>query len=133
MVFLWVHNYPVALGMSLVDIIAASLWVGPAYALVQSLAGVRLRAIGAATCVMIVNIVGLGLGPYVTGAVSDVLTPRFGTDALTISLTAVTLTYIVGIACFLVGARTVSTDIEEADRGMMASQHATRLSTGATP
>jgi hypothetical protein len=45
---------------------------------------------------MITNIIGLGLGPYVTGVLSDRLTPSFGESSLAISLCLVTSTCVVG-------------------------------------
>ena len=37
------------------------------------------------------NLIGLGLGPLLVGVLSDFLTPRFGEDALSVSLACFTL------------------------------------------
>jgi MFS family permease len=92
-----------------------TLWTAPSYALVQNLAGPRMRAIAAAIFMMIVNIVGLGFGPYVTGLLSDALTPRFGAMALAVSLSAVTMTCALSVASFVLGARTVAADMDDAE------------------
>jgi predicted MFS family arabinose efflux permease len=114
LIFFLVHNFPLAMVLTLVSTTVASLWVAPSYALVQNLAGPYLRAIAAAIFMMIVNIIGLGLGPYVTGMLSDRLTPRFGESALAISLCAVTMTCAAGVVSFLLGTRTVAADIDAA-------------------
>jgi MFS family permease len=113
--FLLVHNFVFAMTMSLVITVVGGLWVAPSYALVQSLAGPNLRAIAAAIFMLLVNVVGLGLGPYLTGAISDRLTGRFGNEALTVSLCLVTLTCAAGVVNFVLATRTVTADIAEAE------------------
>lgn len=115
LVFFLIHDFNLALGLSLITTVFGGLWVGPSYALVQSLAGPRIRALAAAIFMMVVNIIGLGLGPYLTGALSDALTTRFGPAALTVSLCGVSMTGIVGAICFLLAGRTVLADVTEAD------------------
>jgi len=115
LVFFLERDFALGMGMTMVTTVAGGLWVGPSYALVQNLAGPPLRAVGAAVFMMTVNIVGLSLGPYLTGLFSDLLTPSFGNEALTVSLCLVTLTCLVGAACFLAATRTVIADIAEAD------------------
>lgn len=113
--FYLIHDFNLALGLSVVTTVFGGLWVGPSYALIQGLAGPRMRALAAAIFMMVVNIVGLGMGPYLTGALSDGLTARFGPAALTVSLCAVSMTGIVGAICFLLAGRTVIADVAEAD------------------
>jgi MFS family permease len=113
--FLLIHNFAFAMAMSLVTTVIGGLWVAPSYALVQSLAGPSLRAIAAAIFMMLVNVVGLGLGPWLTGALSDRLAVKFGSEALTVSLCLVTLTCAVGVVNFLLATRTVAADIAEAE------------------
>jgi predicted MFS family arabinose efflux permease len=114
LIFFLVHNFPLAMVMTLVSTTVGSLWVAPSYALVQDLAGPYMRAIAAAIFMMIINIIGLGLGPYVTGVLSDRLAPRFGESALAVSLCAVTMTCGAGVVVFLHATRTVAADIEAA-------------------
>ena len=101
--------------MTLLMNLFGTLWTAPSYALVQNLAGPQMRAIAAAIFMMFVNIVGLGLGPYVTGLLSDVLTPRFGDMALAISLSAVTMTSVLSVVSFLLATRTVTADMDDAE------------------
>ena len=51
--------------------VAQFLYLGPTYALVQSLAGTRMRATASALVLLTVNLVGLGIGPPLTGWLSD--------------------------------------------------------------
>jgi predicted MFS family arabinose efflux permease len=110
-----VHNFALAMVMTFLSSVVGSLWVAPSYALVQSLAGPAMRAIAAAIFMMMVNIIGLGLGPYVTGALSDYLTPKLADSALAVSLSAVTMTCAVGVISFLMATRTVAADMNAAE------------------
>jgi len=105
-VFFLSHNFRLAMSLNAVVSVLGGLWVAPSYALVQSLAGPALRAIAAAIFMMIVNIIGLGLGPWLTGALSDHLAPTFADRSLEISLCLISLTCLIGVVFFLIAART---------------------------
>jgi MFS family permease len=115
LVFLLVHHLLLAMSMAVVTTMLGSLWIGPAYALVESLSGPALRATAAAIFMMVVNIVGLGLGPYLTGLLSDALAARFGDQALALSLSVVTTTCGLGVTHFVMTMRTVEADMAEAE------------------
>ena len=115
LVFLLVHQLSLALSMAVVTTLLGGLWVGPSYALVQSLSGPALRATAAAIFMMVVNIVGLGLGPYLTGLLSDALSVRFGDQALGLSLSVVTTISGLGVIHFVMAMRTVEADMAEAE------------------
>jgi hypothetical protein len=42
----------------------------------------RMRALWAAITLLVINLVGLGLGPTLIGVISDVLRPTFGEESL---------------------------------------------------
>ena len=42
----------------------------------------RLRALWAAITLLVINLIGLGLGPTLVGQISDLLRPRYGEDTL---------------------------------------------------
>lgn len=49
------------------------MYLGPTFATVQRLVTARERALGSALLLLVINLIGLGLGPWLVGAVSDVL------------------------------------------------------------
>jgi hypothetical protein len=61
-------------------------YLGPTMALVQSLVAVRMRTVASALFLFIVNIIGMGLGSIIVGAMSDALKPTFAADALRYTL-----------------------------------------------
>lgn len=111
--FPWVNSLPLALALALVNLIAVGFWTAPAFALLQSLAESRNRAVASAVFLTATAIVGPGVGPSLTGAMSDAFRARFGDESLAVSLTIVGLTYIVGIACFLLATKSVGADLIE--------------------
>ncbi len=113
--FLLVHDFHLALGLSILMTLAGGLWTGPAYAVVQSLAGPKLRALTAAIFMMIVNIVGLGLGPVAGGVLSDLFAPHFGAASLTASLCALTLCGAIAVPLFLLATRSLDADMRDAE------------------
>ena len=57
-------------------------YLGPTFALIQGRSPLRMRALWAAITLLVINLVGLGLGPTLIGAISDMLKPAFGEESL---------------------------------------------------
>jgi predicted MFS family arabinose efflux permease len=76
--------------LSVIPIYLSFLYVGPTYAMVQRFAAPRQRATAAAFTLFLINLLGLGLGPFSIGIVTDLLAPEFGKDALRYSMIAIT-------------------------------------------
>ena len=62
----------------------------------QGMVGLHIRALSSAALYFVLNLIGLGFGPILTGFVADLLTPNFGTDGIRY---AMTLTVQVNIWC----------------------------------
>jgi MFS family permease len=56
----------------------SALWYGPVFAAVQGIVRPRVRNTAGALLQLIINLVGLGLGPLAVGVLSDVLGARLG-------------------------------------------------------
>lgn len=65
---------------------AGGAYLGPTMALVQSLVGVRMRTVASAFFLFVINLIGMGAGSAMIGALSDNLTPAFGEHALRYTL-----------------------------------------------
>jgi len=66
----------------------AGAYLGPGAAIVQSHVPLRMRSVAAAINLFILNIIGLGLGPFTVGLVSDLAAPQAGADSLRYGLLA---------------------------------------------
>lgn len=58
------------------------MYLGPTFSTVQRLVTARERALGSAVLLLVINLIGLGLGPYIVGMVSDAMNQRFLADGL---------------------------------------------------
>ena len=79
---IWAYAIPAALG---------TVYVAPGFALIQNETPLHMRSVAAAINLFIVNIVGLGLGPFTVGFLSDQFTPAYGEDSLRYALMATLL------------------------------------------
>ena len=75
------------------------LWLGPVTTAVQHLVPRPLRATASASFLLINNLIGLGAGPMLIGALSDIFKERFGDEALRYAAVSVVGFYLV--AAFL--------------------------------
>jgi MFS family permease len=71
--------------------VLAGFYLGPSFAMIQTLAPVRQRATVAAIMLFILNLIGLGLGPQLVGLASDLLAPRFGAESLRYAMAVASL------------------------------------------
>jgi MFS family permease len=113
-VYLW-PNPIVALLVHTGTTTLMHMWMGPAYGTVQSLAGVKRRAMAAAINGLLVNLVALGAGPLIVGAASDFFNARYGDNSLRYSiLSVVCVAYSWAALHFLLAARTLRADLAKA-------------------
>jgi MFS family permease len=92
------------------------MYQGPAFAVTQSLATPKMRATASAVLLFVINIIGLAVGPAVTGALSDALEPSFGEDSLRYALLGVSLMLVWSAFHFHRAGRSLVADLETARR-----------------
>ncbi len=85
--------------------VANSAYYGPAYGAAQVLARPDTRAMAAAWMVFAQNLIGLGLGPLLFGALSDMLKPEYGTGSVRIVLYFAAWAGVLPAILFWLGAR----------------------------
>ena len=64
----------------------SNFYLATTFAQVQGMVGLRMRSVASALLLFLLNIIGLGLGPQVTGILSDALREIAGNDSLRYSL-----------------------------------------------
>jgi len=80
-----------SLPLFFIPIFLINFYLGPSLGLVQTLSPVRMRAVSAALVMLSMNLIGLGLGPVLIGATSDLLEPAFPGQGLAIALSIAAL------------------------------------------
>lgn len=109
----------VSLALFTVVQVAAALWLGAGISTVQDLVLPRMRARASAVFLLFVTLIGLALGPYVVGRLSDLFAD------LRLAMLAGLVTNLIAAALFLVASRTIAAD--EATREDRARSAGERL------
>jgi MFS family permease len=88
-------------------------WLGASLAVAHSLVDLRQRAVASAVLFFLINLVGLGLGPLIIGALSDLLRPELGdADGLRYGIIATALVAKTWcVVHFLLAARALRSDL----------------------
>jgi MFS family permease len=102
----------VALMISFPASILGGMYLGPTFAMTQTLVPPSMRATAAAILLFVINMIGLALGPQGVGILSDLLVPLFEKESLRYAL----LIVIVGFASwsilhYVIAARTLREDL----------------------
>jgi MFS family permease len=82
LMFYWLDSWQLALSAYVVALLFQNSYLGPSFAMIQSLAPQKVRALWAAITLLVINMVGLGIGPVAVGRLSDALNPTYGEDSL---------------------------------------------------
>jgi MFS family permease len=87
------------------------------FAIAQSLAPARHRAVASSVLILFITGGGMFLGPSLIGALSDAFAPRFGADGLRFAMIALLATMTFGVFALLRGARLLHADLARAAGG----------------
>jgi MFS family permease len=71
-----------ALAMSVIPGLLQNVYLGNTIAMTHGLVGLRMRALASAVLFLILNLIGMGLGPLLVGMLSDYLQPELGQHSL---------------------------------------------------
>ena len=75
-------NQTAALVAFIIPGFLATAYLGNTLAMVHGLVGLRMRALASAILFFVLNIIGLGMGPWSVGMLSDYLQPSLGLESL---------------------------------------------------
>ncbi len=75
-----------AIMLAIPGYILGPMYLGPTFAITQSLVPPRMRSLASAILLFVLNIIGLGLGPVFAGFLSDLLRPEYGDESIRYSL-----------------------------------------------
>ena len=99
--FYLVDATQLALVLFLLPAVCSNVFLGPSIAAIHGRMDPSLRPIASAFLLFLMNLVGLGIGPLLAGAVSDGLAEPLGSDSLRAALVVLQLIGLWGIAHFV--------------------------------
>jgi predicted MFS family arabinose efflux permease len=110
--FVQAPTWPVALAFLAVPTFLNYFYLTPAVTLVQNAVSGRQRTLAGASLLLIMNLMGLGVGPTWVGAVSDWLRPTHQANSLQLALYSLVPFYVVAIILDLALARRLGRDCD---------------------
>jgi len=103
--FVHAPTWPVALAFLVVPTFLNYFYLTPAVTFVQNAVSARRRTLAGAVLLLIMNLMGLGIGPTWVGAVSDWLRPTHPANSLQLALYSLVPFYLLAIGLDLALAR----------------------------
>jgi predicted MFS family arabinose efflux permease len=112
--FLLTDTKELALALWIIPVFVSVFYVGSTGALVQGLTPLGMRSVVPAVNLLIINVIGLGLGPMTVGALSDLFQPSLGVESLRYALLVVSNAWLWGGLHFYLASRTLRQDLARA-------------------
>jgi MFS family permease len=122
--FVAAPHWPLALAFLAVPTFFNYFYLSPAVALVQEEVQPNERVLAGALLLLVMNLIGLGLGPTFLGAVSDLLRPTHPVHSLQLAFYTLTPFYVLAVFCFLWLARALQAEARQ-QAGQQAGQRGT--------
>jgi len=94
----------------------AAVFFGPSFTMTQALATLRMRSVATSLLLFIQTLIGNGLGPSVTGLISDRLAPSFQQNSLRYALVVIGVVNVWAAVHYLLGSHTLRQDLEATEK-----------------
>lgn len=91
-----------------------ALYLGPFIAVTHSLVNAKMRAFASAILFFVLNLIGLGGGPLIIGALSDYLQPTYGDLSLRWAFSATFVTSTIALGFMYLASKNYLNDLETA-------------------
>jgi predicted MFS family arabinose efflux permease len=114
LLFLFLPSLPGALICWALSTVCISAYMGPIYAVYQTVSMVRMRALASATFLFLGNLLGLGVGSWLIGLVSTTLSHRYGTLSIRYSMIFPSVLGLFAGVFFWIGSRYLAGDTARA-------------------
>lgn len=112
-----VPSVTLSIGSGALVVMLLFFYYAPIIALSHAVVSPSMRAFTSSIILLSVNIVGLGLGPWLTGVLSDALKAEFGPAAIRYAVAAVMVLGLGAGLCFLAAARSYNADLAKVRGG----------------
>ncbi|PCI78934.1 MAG: MFS transporter [SAR86 cluster bacterium] len=113
LIVLLTGNTYVALVCAFIPGLLQNVYLGNSIATTHNLVGLRWRSTASAILFLVINIIGLGLGPFAVGFLSDMLEPSMGIESLRYSMAILLPSVMVWSSIhFYLASRTLREDLK---------------------
>ncbi len=90
-----------------------AVYLAPCIAVTHNLVNAKMRALSSAILFLVLNIIGLGLGPLAIGGISDYLTPTYGDESLRYAFCFSFITAAIALVLFWLAAKSYPEDLRK--------------------
>ena len=101
------------LALFFIPMVLGNTFIGVTGAVVQGLAPIRMRALAAATKTMVLNLIGLGLGPFIIGFLSDTFNQGDSGEGLRHAMLWLVTINLWSAIHYMIGARNLREDLDQ--------------------
>mgnify|MGYP001379531095 CR=1 FL=1 len=107
----WSPSIEMNLVLTSLFLIFMGIYLGPSFAIAQTLAPIHMRAMSTALFFFILNMIGLGLGPSLSGWLIDLFKVNHGNvESIRYAMTVISCVFIPSIISFLIVAHKLPRD-----------------------
>ncbi len=111
----WAPTVPLHLLFGGAFLFFNGMYLGPSFAIAQTLAPVNMRAMSTAIFFLVINIIALGGGPTAVGFLADVFLAKHGqVHAIRLAISIVIMAFLASACFFLMVAKTLPKDWQDA-------------------
>ena len=104
---IYAPSWQLALACLAVPSLLNNMYLAPAITVVQNGVSPSQRTMASAILLFVLNLIGLGLGPWYVGALSDHLLPEFGKDSLRLAMLGLLPFIVLTVFAHLAAARSI--------------------------
>jgi len=116
-VTMWAPTIPLHLMCATFLLFFLGMYLGPSFAIAQTLAPINMRAMSTALFFFILNMIALGCGPTFAGWMTDLFEASHSRlDAIRYALTATCMMFVPSIMSFLIVAKKIKVDWANAEK-----------------
>ena len=113
----WVQSTTGHLAIGAILLFFLGMYLGPSFAIAQTLAPINMRAMSTALFFLILNLIALGGGPTTVGFLADIFKETHGqVHAIRLSITIITVAFILSAISFFIAAKTLPKDWADAEK-----------------
>ena len=112
----WSSTVELNLVFTSLFLVFMGIYLGPSFAIAQTLAPIHMRAMSTALFFFILNMIGLGLGPSISGWMIDLFKEYGEVESIRYAMTITSLVFIPSIISFLVVAKKLPKDWKKAEK-----------------
>jgi MFS family permease len=119
----WVPTVPLHLVTTSLLLLCFGVYLGPSFAIAQTLAPIHMRAMSTALFFFVLNMIALGGGPTFAGALIDVYKEGYSDlEATKIAMSIICFAFLFSVFFFLLAAKTLPKDWAAAEQRNEAGQ-----------